>query len=619
MPDAPAIIQNSNDPEFASLVNKQFCQDREEHNRFCKNHERYRHYKEGDQWLYKMRPAWKALPVNNRSAAIIRTIIPEITAQQPSINIASIRPGREQLADILQDVTRKVLSNNRMSVKDPITLEDMLTYGVGLTRVWFDSRADDIAITPMDARFFFPAAGTIELQRAPRIHIVWNQPLADFEREFHIPEKTIRAGTWDDAFTHQPVEPQKTYPREDYHNSTDGMLFSEGNYGGSSYVNDTPMVTRLERWEVVDIPEDQWGVVGRDGFGKPIIDQRRYEDDEKRPYKIVCSVLGNGYVARKHRRPFIHKLYPFAVYPCYPINSQFWPTGLMSMLEGPQDQVNRMQAYGCDLVRMASAPSMSVHEESGISVKDITNRIAGYIRWKGDAEYKKPSWMTPPPFRGEVTVLEGSAKQDMDFISGVHPSFRGEHSQGTTSGRQEDILRQQSAGRIGQLARNFESGKRDEGILVVALIKQFYQNRTIRVGPGKYVTINGLLKNGSPDPKTDVTGDDYEVEIGVGSTLPVDKGLRYTQYKELFERGAIAKKSLLRKMGESEEEINKLERELDEENQQALQAQGRGAPQAGAAPDTSSADALGGGGGAQPSPEIPSDSEIQDLLAQVGS
>lgn len=614
MSDIGAIAQNSNDPEFAAVVNRDFQEDREEQRRYTKNHERYRHYKEGDQWMYKMRPAWKALPVMNYSAGIIRTIIPEITAQQPSINIASIRPGREEIADILQDATRKVMSNNRMTVKDPITLEDMLTYGVGLTRVWYDSRADDIAITPLDPRFFFPAAGTIELQRARRVNIVWNQPLADFAREFGIDPKLIRPGAWDDAFTHRPVEPQRTYGREDSHNSTDGILVPEGNYGASGSSGEVPMVTRLERWEAVEIPEEEWGLTA-DGT----IDEQRREDDEKRPWKIVCSVLGNGYVARKRRRPFHHKLYPFAVYPCYPINSQFWPTGLMSMLEGPQDQLNRMVAYECDLIRMASNPAMAVHEEAGISVKDITNRIAGYIRWKGA---QPPTWMTPPPFRGEVFQSQENAKRHAEFVSGVHPSFRGEHSKGVNSGVQEETLSNRTGGRIKQLATNFESGKRDEGILVVALIKQFYQNRTIRVGPGKYVTINGLLKDGSPDPKTDVTTDDYEVEIGVGSTLPVDKGLRYTQYKELFERGAIAKKSLLRKMGESEEEINKLERELAEESEEALAMQSGGspggsAPPAGAAPgaDAAQADA----GAPRPSSEVPTDQEIQELMAQVGS
>lgn len=594
---SPAAGQD--EAEFLHSVNRDYQTDLEEHKRYCKNFERWRHYAAGDQWMYKMRPAWKALPVMNYGQGIIRTIIPEITAQAPSINVASILPGREEIADILQDAVRKVFETNRMPVKFPVILEDALGYGIGLTRQWFDSRNDEIAITPMDPRFFFPAAGTIELQRARRLTVVLNQPLADFEREFKIEKGKIRAGTWDDALTHLPVDPQRTYPGQEYHNSTDGTLFPDSNGGGGS-ASEVPMITRLERWEAVELKE----------FNS--------EDDEARPWKIVVSVIGNGYVARKFKRPFRHKLYPFAGYQCYPVNSQFWPIGLWSMLEGPQDQLNRMVAYECDLIRMASSPQMAIHEEAGISVKDITNRIAQYVRWKGDAEYKKPSWMTPPNFRSEVFQSQENAKLHAEYISGVHPSFQGQHQKGVNSGVQEETLSKQTSGRIGQLARNFESGLRDTAIQVVELIKQFYSNRTIRTGPGKYVTINGVMKDGSPDPKTDVTTDDYEVEIGVGSTLPVDKGLRYEQYKELFERGAIAKKSLLRKMGESEEEINKLEKEKQEEDAQLLEqqamAQGGGAPAPGSAPPPAEGESP-----AQPGGEIPTDEEIHELMAQVGA
>jgi hypothetical protein len=583
-----ATVDSDEDLEFVRQVHKEWCEDRAEKEKYAKNWERWRHYKEGDQWLYKMRPAWKALPAMNYCGSIIRTIVPELTAQNPSINIMSIQPGREEVADLLQDVVRKVFETNRMAVKYPVFIEDMLTYGMGITRQWYDSRHDEIAHTPIDPRFFFPAAGSMEPQRAPRHTIAFNRPLEaarKMARECGVDPDRIREGTWDEVLTHLPVDPQKTYQGQDWHNSSDGMLMPEGEYGGHGG-NVGPLVTQLERWEAVDLPEEKW----------------KGEEDERRPWKIVCSVLVNGVVLKKRKRPFRHKLYPFAFYPCYPINAQFWPTSLMSMLESPQDQLNRMIAYECDLIRMSSNPSMAIHEESGISVKDITNRIAGYIRYKGEIP---PTWMTPPPFRAEVFQSQENAKRHMEFISGIHPSFRGEHAKGTTSGVQEEVLRNQSAGRIGQLARNFESGLRDCATQDVELIKQFYHNRTVRTGPGKYVTINGLLKDGNPDPKTDVTGDDYEVEIGVGSTLPVDKGVRYKQYVELFDKGVVAAKSLLRKTGESEDEINKLVQEKKEEAAEqaqmmaAAQAGGGGAPVGGgAAPPVP-----GGGGTGMPSPE----------------
>ena len=106
------------DIEFVSMVHREFCEDRAEKEKYSKNWDRWRHYRDGDQWMYKMRPAWKALPVMNYSASIIRSIVPEITANNPSVNIMSIKPGREGVADILQADLRNRLRTLIVAHKD---------------------------------------------------------------------------------------------------------------------------------------------------------------------------------------------------------------------------------------------------------------------------------------------------------------------------------------------------------------------------------------------------------------------------------------------------------------------------------------------------------------------
>lgn len=585
------VIQSDEDLEFVRHVNACYTEAREYREPYAKNWDRWRHYRFSDQWLYKMRPAWKALPVMNYCESIIQTIIPEMTANRPTIYVQALKPGREGVADRVQESVRKTFITNRMEGKYPIVLGDSHCYGDGYVRIWFNSRSDDVAITPFDSRFFFPSPGALELQDCRYVIGAFNRPVKAIKADWKF-EGEIRPGTWDEALTHLPVDPAKTHQTQNWDNSSGGPLVPEPGAGGEK---PDKMATQVEFWECLPIPENE----------------RKTEEDRKRPWKIVVSILANGTVIRKRRRPFRHKLFPFAKCPCYPVNGQFFSISEMSLLESPQDQINRMVAYECDLIRMASNPSRLIHTMSGVSTKDITNRLAGYIRWRGEA-HMKPEWETPPPFRSEVFQSQSNAKQHMDMISGVYASFRGNEDQGAKSGVALKTLAQGTAGRIGQKSRLFEIFIRDIAAQVIELHKQFSTDKIIRVGGGRYLDVNKRMEDGTLDPETDITQDDYEVEVGVGSALPVDKAVRFDQFLELYDRGVVTDKQLLKRTGIEEEEAEKMIKEKEEQaSAQAGMGQAQGgapAPKgAGATGQTNAQDAL------------PGDDEIARLEAMAGN
>lgn len=536
------------DLEAKEIASKRFRDARTHRSQYDGGWDRARRYALGDQWANKLRPAWKAKPAPNYCFATIETIIPVMTDNRPTINVIAAKPGKESKADRMQKAARQVFAENRMERKYPVILRNSHWYGDGFVKIWFNSVTGKIEITSVDTRNFFPAPGTIELQDAPYIIIAANRWVDAALRDFPEMKGLIEPGTWDDALTHKPVLTQKDQDQDyGWVNTTSGPIANDP-YGKMPGGNEQ-ICTQVEMWE-------------QDTQGNKFV-----------------SVLINGVVAIKNGRklwkipsPFKHKLYPFAKCACYAIDSQFWSVSEMSQLENPQDGINRMEAMIADIIRMCANPQMLIPRGGRISMKDITNRVGGFIVHENGFP---PQWMTPAIFPQQVFEAQRNSIGHMDRISSIFEAARGQRPVGATSGVAIQSLQQATAGRIGQKTRMFECFLQDIAVQVIADVQQFYQDRTIRVGRNEYVEINTFLSDGSPNPETDVSNDEFEVEIGVGSTLPIDKGVRFEQSTLLFDRKALSKRKFLQDSGRQEEEVDQILKELDTELLQDAELQAK--------------------------------------------
>lgn len=544
-----------------ALMSRRFRDSRTEKNRYYGSADRLRRYYQGDQWGNKLRPAWKAKPTPNYCFGTIETIIPMMVANRPTINVVSAEPGWEELADKMQDVIRRVFAINKMEQKYPIILRDSHIYGDGFAKIWYNPLKDDIEISPLDPRNLFPSPGSIWLQDCEYVILAFNRWIDSIERDFPLMKGKIPSGTWDDALTHQSVHTQKEDDGSSsgFVNTTSGPIAIDP-YGASGSQNEK-MATQIEVWE-------------RDKEGNPIysvlVNGEVCETEDKGPLDRIAS-------------PFRHKLYPLAKCPCYPINSQFWSMSEMSQLESPQDMINRMEAMVADVIRMCSNPQMLIPRGGRISMKDITNRIGGFIVHE---DGKPPVWMPPPSFPGQMFEAQSNAVNHMNTISGVWEAARGAQTVKAASGVAIKALQGATGGRTGLKTVMFEVFLQDVAMQVIPLVQQFYQNRTVRVGRGKYVDLNKFVpKTGRVDPKTDVGSARFEVEIGVGSTLPVDKGVRFDQSLEMRKMGDLDRRTFIQDSGRTEEQVDEILKNLDKEMAQAQAAQGpqQGAPPPGAA------------------------------------
>jgi len=601
-------------------AHRRFMEDKADRKKYDADWETNRQYYGGNHWGHKIRPAWKARPAPNYIFANLETAIPTMTDQRPTINVVGTEEETFEEADLMQDAVRDVfLQNEFPDVKGLYVLKDQHLYGTGVSKQWYDPVQDRIVISHIDTRWFFVAAGGMDIQTAERVSIAVNRPVGAIYRDFPHLRGKIKGGVWDESLTHHAVTANKMYEQDQMHVMTDtgAMVGTGGNEGGGEG-GEARFATQLEIWD-------------RDKTGQ-----------------VWVSIFVNGVMARRGKSPYRSGrptkrrrlgLFPFARCLCYPIGSQFWGMSEVTQQRGPQDAINRTEAQIADYIRMVAAAYMRIPKASHVSLKDITNRLASFIVYDGQ---QPPDWMPAPGCPPEFFKHVDTQKLHLDNISGIFDASRGQLPASKVSGVAIQSLQAMTAGRIGLKTRMFESYLREVALQVIELIKQYYQDRVIRVGK-RYVWINKFKRDeatgdpvideatGKPVIENDVSDVDFDVEIGVGSTLPVDKGVRFEQAMEWRAAGALSKKGLLRRSGLSEDEVEQeledLRTEEQEEMQKALQAEqaaqaaapqpaaptapeGEEAPVAeAAATPASAADATG----------MPSDEEIAALEAEAAN
>lgn len=563
--------------------------------------DRHRRYYGGDQWSNKLRPASKARPAPNYVFADIETIIPIMTDGRPAINILAKEEKFAESADLMQDAVRSVFQKNKMDTREVYVLKDAHIYGTGLTKQWYDPKAKCIRISSVDTRHFFMAPGHTEFETAPYCGIALNRFVSDMESDFpHLKGKIGKGlGVVDQGLTHKPVDPTKLYEQDKATviSSDTGEMMNAPDSGSEDSARQ--IATQIELWE-------------RDAKGQ-----------------VWVSVVCGDQLGRRSKSPYRNGLpsnpggskYPFAKCLCYPINSQFWGMSEVANLESPQDMVNRSEAQIADLGRLCTSPYMLIHRQSRVSLKDITNRIASFIVWDGE---KPPGWMQPPGVSPELFRIVESSKRHMDNMSSVQDAARGEVPGDRISGVAIKQLQKATTGRVALKTRMFEEYLVEVATQVVDLVKQYYHNTTIRVGRN-YRRINVIdEKTQKVDPKTDVSNADYDIEIGVGSTLPVDKGVRFEQALKLYMEGVISRKTLLKRTGWTEDEVTRAIEELrkekleDADMDMKLQALAAAEMQASAPQPTPGAKGAAPEG-APPAEAVPAGAPPPDDLGQIES
>ena len=284
-----------------------------------------------------------------------------------------------------------------------------------------------------------------------------------------------------------------------------------------------------------------------------------------------------GIVLSDKENPYQDGEFPFELIKDYDLPNKFWGEGEIAQLLSPQKYLNQLNNAILDNAKATANMPWIIDKNAGIKVGAITARPGLIVRKNPGSEVRRDQ---PPSMPMYVINAVETYKQDMEQISGVYSSLKGENSTGVYTAQGILALKESGQVRIRLKVKLMEESLGRIAQLWFSRMKQFWKD-------DRWITTT--RQDGSYDIKMftkRILTFDYDVKVSSGSTMPVNRGamldlmirLAQTQMsdgKTLVDREAVIeylpeeiKGALLRRMSKGQEAIDQQMQQLAQGIQQ---------------------------------------------------
>lgn len=571
-PDGTTIQLTPEEQEIQADIFERYRSAKKYKKNYDKDWDKFYRLYSGAHWDAN-RPDWKSTPVVNFIWSTIETIVPIMTDSSPEWIVAPTEPSDTEVSDIMGDILKRIWIKNDMDLKLPIILRNAMTYGTGFAKVWWkegESEKDlgDVEISIVDPRHIFPSPGATEIQDASYLCYAANIPMSLVESMYPEAKDRLVGGVWEEDLTVNNTITSQTGsgtsavigPVQSSANSSDGT----GSSANTSWPKDDASYRPIQdRSKLVTLIEC-------------------WHRKEGRAWLTVCA---NGIVLRNAESPFDHNKFPFVAFRDYSLPSCFWGMGEIQQLEKLQDFINKRRGQTQDILRITANPPLVADANSGINPKAMTTRPGTIIYKNPGTEVK---WLVPPQLPAALFEVQQMDRQDVDAVSGIQDVTQGRKPKGIEAASAINELQEAAQTRLRLKVRNMEGSLRQLGALAIPLVQQNYkEERVIRLVGGDpknpdFVIINQQIvdKSGTAIRINDVSVGEYDIEIGVGSTLPINKTNLFKEMVDLYKLGAVDAQAVLETSSLSVPQQMKILQRMAQQQQMMAQEQGMGAPPA---------------------------------------
>ena len=431
----------------------------------------------GTYFINDSRPDYKSNEISNMVFSTIETIRPIMVDNNPKfLAIPNTPTGMEFSADI-QVALDYEWDREKMPTKLPAQLIPMLVYG---TAVWFvqwngkEGEYGEINIKPVDPFNIFP------------------DPLADSVENAEF----IVYATYKHANQVKQMFPDKASAIEGSR-ITMSELVAERDAKDNSEEN---QVLVVEMWcrDWVNMDKD---VEGNDKLKYP-------------KGRVITCLPELGILLDDKKNPYEDGRFPFVLMKNYDVPFEFWGVGDVEQILSPQKYINDLTNQIIDNAKSTANMQWIVDKNCGIGQGKLTNRPGLVIRKTPGSEVRRDAPPSMPSYvREQIDVL----KHDMQDISGVFDSLKGEKTGSITAASAILALQEASQARIRLKIKIMESFLSDLATIVYSRMQQFWKlDRWVRVTD---IEGNAMFKQIG----TDVLKNNFDLKVMAGSTMPVNK------------------------------------------------------------------------------------------------
>ena len=493
----------------------------------------YQEAYDGEYFSNKNLPDYRSDMVSNYIFSIIETIRPIMLDNDPKFQAVARQPEGMDLSNDLQEVLNYEWDRERVNTKLYRELINVLVKGSSVFFIPWDEHEKQVKATPVNAFNIFPDPLATSVQDADYI-IYASYFNVDKLRRMFPEHKEELTGS------------QVNYSE----------LVNENDSG--AMVNNQVLVLEIydRGFDTTDSHEDGDGSNEVNPKGRVI---------------TMCPDL--GVVLSNVENPYKDNQFPFVVLKDYDVPGKFWGEGEVAQLISPQKHMNELNNAIIDNAKATANTPWIVDKNSGIGVGKITARPGLIIRKNPGSEVQRPN---PPSMPNYVTNTVETFKGDMEMVSGIHNTLRGENSSGVYTA--QGILALQEAGqvRVRLKVKLLEEALGEMANMWINRMQQFWKE-------DKFIAIT--KQDGSYDLKKFMTSTlehDYDVRITSGSTMPVNRSamldlmirLAQTQMPDgqtLVDREAVAqylpeeiKASMMERMAEEQSNLAEIEQAIQE-------------------------------------------------------
>lgn len=431
----------------------------------------------GTYFQNKNLPDYKSNEISNHVFSTIETIRPIMTDNNPKfLAVPSTPAGMEFSADV-QTALDYEWDREKMPLKLPAQLIPMLVYG---NAVWFvqwdgkDGEYGNISIKPVDPFNIFP------------------DPLAESidNSEFLV------YATYRSANQIKQQFPEKASAIEGSRITMSELVAERDN----NDTQDANQVLILEMWC------RDWVTMDETVEGKK---QLKYPKG-----RVITCLPELGILLSDKKNPYKDGKFPFVLMKNYDIPFEFWGVGEVEQIMSPQHYVNELTNQIIDNAKNTANMQWIIDKNSGIGQGKLTNRPGLVIRKTPGSEVRRDTPPAMPSYvRDQIEIL----KKDIQDISGVFDSLKGEQQGSVTAASAILALQEASQARIRLKIKLMEASLSELAQIVYSRMQQFWKlDRWVRVTDVE----------GNPSFReigTQVLSNDYDLKVMAGSTMPVNR------------------------------------------------------------------------------------------------
>lgn len=536
-------MANDNMAQIASYWNMKFKDAMVSKSPYTKEWKEYMDAYFGDYFKNESVPDYKSNMVSNYIFSIIETIRPIMLDNDPKFQVVPRQPEGMPFSNDLQEALSYEWDREDMQVK----LHQQLIYTLALgTSVFFlpwDANEKNVKGIPVNPFNIFP------------------DPLATSVEDA---EYIIYA-----SYKNQEVL-RRNFPKFDKELTGGDIQYGE-------LVNDNNVNAKIDN-QILTLE-----IYTKDYESEEYIDEEKNVSVKKQKYPngrvfTICPEL--SLVLSDKKVPYKSKCFPFVLVKNYDVPGKFWGVGEIKQLLSPQKYVNELNNSILDNAKATANMPWIIDKNSGIPQGGIKNRPGLVIRKNPGTEVRRDQ---PPSMPNYVMNAVETYKSDMEQISGIFDSIKGNAATGVYTA--QGILALQEAGqaRIRLKVKQLESSLGKLAVQWFSRMKQFWtQERWL-----------GITRfDGTYDIKkfrNDSLNFDYDFRITAGSTMPVNRGamldlmIRLAQTpmpdgQMLVDREAVAtylpeevKSAMIRRMGGQNQQLEQLQQALQQMQQQFQQ------------------------------------------------